>query len=400
MKKQLQLTHRLVWVLLLVTTFISCDDLAHQPVNTDSSPPKPIASAEVENLPGGARITYKLPAESKGLLYIKAVYEIRPGISREVKASYYTNTLVVDGFGETGEYPVKLIAVGRNNLESDPLSIAVSPLTPPVKSIFETLTVKEDWGGISLTVNNETEASIAIEVITLDSLGDWKPVETFYTKMKDVKFAVRGYEPVKRKFGLYIRDRWDNKSDTITNEYTPLLEEFLDKSKFREMTLPTDYNAPHSGGTLRMLKIWDGLLSESDFVTVPGHGLPQWFTFDLGVTAQLSRLVLFKRLSANFLYNSGAVKKWELWGSANPNPDGSWDDSWILLKECQSIKPSGLPPGQNTNEDLEYAAAGEEFEFSSELPPVRYIRWKTLENWGNVTHVNITEIDVFGQELK
>src|SRR5690606_14879527 len=82
---------------------------------------------------------------------------------------------------------------------------------------------------------------------------------------------------------------------------------------------------------------------------------PQWFTFDLGVTAKLSRLVLFKRLSNAYLYNSGAVKRWTLYGSNNPNPDGSFDESWIFLMDCNSYKPSGLPPGENTNEDLEYA---------------------------------------------
>src|SRR3546814_18376720 len=106
-----------------------------------------------------------------------------------------------------------------------------------------------------------------------------------------------------------------------------------------------------------MNKIWNDSQSENDFVTSPGHGLPQWFTFDLGVTARLSRLVLFKRLSNRFLYNSGAVKRWSLYGSNDPNPDGSFDESWIFLMECNSIKPSGLPPGENTNEDLEYARA-------------------------------------------
>jgi hypothetical protein len=384
--------------LALATVFYTCKEDTHTPINSGSEAPARIQNPVVENLAGGAKITYALPEGTKSVLYVQAEYQIRPGVVREAKSSYYTNSLVVDGFGQSGEYEVKLYTVGRNEKRSEPVSVKINPLPSAVTTVFKSLVVKEDWGGISFSFQNANEANLAVEVITPDSLGDWTTSEIFYTKMKEARFSVRGFEPVKRRFGIFLRDRWDNRSDTIMGEYTPMLEQFLDKSKFKEMNLPTDYNAPHSNGTLRMSRIWDGqYTSETDFVTVPGKGLPQWFTFDLGSLTKLSRIVLFKRISANFLYNSGAVKKWELWGSANPNPDGSFDDSWTLLSTCQSIKPSGLPPGQNTNEDRDYAAKGEEFEFPADAPPVRYIRWKTLENWGNVTHVNITEIDVFGQ---
>lgn len=214
--------------------------------------------------------------------------------------------------------------------------------------------------------------------------------------MKDSRMPVRGFDPEPRTFGVLLKDHWGNRSDTVFKEVTPWFEQSIPKP-FAKVDLPTDYAVPHTNGTAVMERIWNDSKSESDFVTVPGHGLPQWFTFDLKATVQLSRLVLFKRLSTAFLYNSGAVKRWEIYGSNDPNPDGSFDDSWTLLMECQSIKPSGLPAGENTDEDRAYAAAGEEFLFPDDIPAVRYIRWKTLENWGNVSHVNITEIDVYGQ---
>lgn len=368
----------------------------HGPVDANGAAPPPVRNTAVQNLPGGAKISYELP-DAKNLLYVLAKYEIRPGVVREAKSSNYINELEVNGFGSSGTYQVELYSVGRNEKMSEPVIVTVKPEKPPIFDAFETISVKEGFGGMTVSLQNKYKASLAVEILTPDSLGILATETTFYTSLENVVLPVRGFEPEERLFGVVLRDRWDNFSDTTFVTLTPWFEEPLDKTLFQEMTLPTDYNTPHNQGTARMNKIWDGSHSESDFVTAPGHGIPQWFTFDLGVTAKLSRLVLFKRLSNAYLYNSGAVKRWTLYGSNNPNPDGSFDESWIFLMDCNSYKPSGLPPGENTNEDLEYARAGEEFTFPEDVPAVRYLRWVTHANWGNVTHVNITEIDLFGQ---
>jgi hypothetical protein len=202
-------------------------------------------------------------------------------------------------------------------------------------------------------------------------------------------------------FGAYIRDRWSNYSDTLKAELTPAFEKELDKSLFRAMDFPTDYNTPNSSATV-MARLWNGLTSSNqDFLTKPSTtpgvgGIPQWFTFDLGIKSQLSRLVVHTRDNeARFIYNSGTVKTWEIWGSNDPNPDGSWE-SWTKLLVCESVKPSGLPVGEYSAEDLAFVRAGWDFSFPAGTPKVRYIRWKTLANWGSVTHINMTEATFYG----
>lgn len=385
---------------MLVIFIQACKEDIHAPINKDDKTPLPVSNVSVENLPGAAKIEYSLP-DNADLLYVKAVCEIKPGVIREVKSSYYTSGLIVDGFGKAAEYDVNLYSVGRNGELSDPVPVKVSPLTPPVEDVFRSISLKDDWGGVSFSFTNETEANLAMEVLTKDSLGNWISAETFYTKMKTGRFAVRGYESVKREFGITVRDRWYNRSDTLVREVTPWYEVLLDKTKFKKVNLPTDYNLGYSGNNLE--NIWNDKHGLPDYVSTPGYGLPQWFTFDLGSKAKLSRIKVHLRVfvlgNYNYLYNSGSVKRSELWGSTNPNPDGSWDSSWTLLRECQSIKPSGLPVGQYTNEDIDYANAGEEFIFEN-IPDVRYIRWKVLENWGSVTHANIDEIYIYGQPIE
>jgi len=378
---------------MLLLLLFACEEIEHNPLVTDEGVPLPVTAPVVENLPGAAKISYQIPV-TEGLLYVKAVYEIG-GLKKEVKSSYYASSLLVEGFGDTNEYDVKLYSVGRNEKMSPPVSVTIKPLTPPIQDVYNSINVIEDWGGISFSFLNDAEASIVIEVLTKDSLGNWVLAETFYTKMKSGDFAVRGYEPVKRMFGITIHDRWNNRTDTLANEYTPMYEVELDKTKFRKVDLPTDYNVGYVGNYLE--NIWNNSLVLPDYVSTPGKGLPQWFTFDMGVTAKLSRIKVYGRITAQYIYNSGATKLWELYGSTAPNPDGSWDSSWTFLRSCQSIKPSGLPKGQYNNEDVERMKNGEEFPFDKILPPVRYIRWKTLQNWGDVTHANIAEITIYGQ---
>ncbi len=174
--------------------------------------------------------------------------------------------------------------------------------------------------------------------------------------------------------------------DTFAAYYQPIyLEEAvpveLDRNKYEEYTLPGD--APQYNTSANpMSKLWDGD-KNSWFRTANNSGSPHWFTFDLGVTAKLSSFKAWQRgilTEYNLVYANANAKTWEVWGSADPNPDGSWD-SWVKLGDCQSVKPSGLPLGQTTEEDLAYALAGETFSLDPAAPPVRYIRIKVLDTW-------------------
>jgi hypothetical protein len=65
--------------------------------------------------------------------------------------------------------------------------------------------------------------------------------------------------------------------------------------------------------------------------------------------------------------------------------------------DCVSIKPSGLPIGQTSDEDRAHTLAGEEFVCSPDMPAVRYLRLKALETWGQGDYFFIMEIEVYGQ---
>ncbi len=394
----------LISFLLLFIAF-GCEEDNHAPINQEGEVPSQISDLVVESLPGSAKISYKLPFDNN-LLYVKARYEIRPGVPREIKSSFYANSLIVDGFGDTTTYKVDIVTVGRNTLESEPVVVTVKPQRSPIYEVHESImnTVKETFGGIKFNIENSTEADVRIYVTTIDSLGEWIDAETFYTSTASGEFSVRGYDSISRPFGIYVKDRWDNTSDTFEDIYHPWFEQKLDKSKFSQVDLPTDQNKAHMTGRT-MNKIWDEDYSNSDFVTTVGYGIPQWFTFDLGVKANLSRIVVYNRSSgATYIYNAGSIKEWEIFGSMNPNSDGSWDESWTPMRNqpCVSFKPSGLPLGEYNNEDIQRQIDGEEFEFDAVDVPVRYLRWKTNAAWGgsSIGHINLVEITIYGSVIE
>ena len=184
--------------------------------------------------------------------------------------------------------------------------------------------------------------------------------------MKEGSVSARGFESKKTTFGVYVRDRWDNATDTLVVDLTPRFEKLLDKSKFREVRFPNDAKMLVRN-FIKLEYIWDGEApqSQSGRCYASDYGTPstwpQHLTFDLGVEegVLISRFNLSARPP---YYQSHHMKFFEIWGSMDPDPDGSWD-SWTLLLEGEVIKPSGLPPGELSAEDSEQCARGWDFFF-------------------------------------
>ena len=384
---------RYLFIALLTGLFLySCSEDEMSPVNQDEAP-SPVSDVQVENLPGGARITYSLPKD-KNLLYVKAVYELSTGEIQEVKSSYYKNYLLLDGFSDTINYEVNLYAVSRGEQISQPVEVTVKPLTPPLMEVFGSLTMEETFGGVRVYFENEAEANVVLTVLATDTIGELVQADAYYTKRKEGSFAVRGFDPVERTFGVFVRDRWNNCSDTLFADLTPVFEHQLDKTKFVALKLPGDTYDAHIGN---IVNLWDDNTANI-FHTKPGSGLPQWFTFDMGVTTNLSRFKLFHRDAGTTdgAYTGGDPKVYEVWGSNDPDADGEWEN-WTLLMTCESVKPSGLPEGTVTSEDKQFAVIdGEDFDFPAGIPPVRYLRFKINKVWGVLDHMYIAELTFWG----
>lgn len=369
------------------------EPVGQQPM--DSVAPGKVTDVTVKNIAGGAIVHYTLPTD-EDILYVKAVYTLNDGKEREVRASVYMDSLEIVGFGDTQSRQIQLIAVDRSRNESQSVPITIQPLTPTVISIGETLRMEEDFGGIHVYWDNPTRANISVAVLTKDKNDDYVPLEIFYSSMVKGDAAVRGLDTIPIEVITYVQDRWGNKSETQIYTLTPIFETLFDRSLHRRVRLAND--TPEFPG-YTVDKIFDGDKGGDPCFSSPeGSGIwPHWLTFDLGVVGKISRIRIYQRMGGtSYVFYVGNIREFEVWGCLNePDVSGDWS-SWTLLADCVSIKPSGLPQGTNTDEDIARARDGEDFIMPIDASPVRYLRILVKRTWADGNNFQIGEVEVFG----
>jgi hypothetical protein len=376
----------------------SCREDERKPLGDDPTVPEQIKNVRWEGLPGAVKLTYDLP-DDPVFLYAKAECVMKNGQAREAKASAYFNQLILEGFADTSVYAVDLYSVSRSEVYSEPVRQEVRPKIPYYLEVFKTLELFADFGGATVSFFNADSVELAIHIAYIDSTGFWTEGETLYTGHKTGYVSQRGVDTVATTFGVVVRDRWNNVSDTLMELLTPLYEEELDKDLFREYTLPGDEPSAW-GWTLPML--WDGSIAEgkgfhTENKATPYHW-PQSVTIDLGKKYLFSRFKFWNRENEQY-FNARCPNKLEIWGSNQPASDGSWD-SWTLLMTVQTEKPSGLPDGEYTEEDLQAGREGFEFSFPKGVEPSRYIRLNVYEPPQNVGQFHMMEITLWGVDVK
>ena len=374
-----------------------------QPYGGDKNAiPDPVSNVRVENIPGGAVLHYDLPKDAN-LLSVKAVYQGTNGKQQVVSASAYVDSLKIVGLGDTNDYEVSLYTVSYMEKASQPVIVTITPQTPPVQRVFKSLDYYFDFGGFAISYENETGSDIAIYALRKDSTGtEMEYYDALYTSMKQGTYAVRGLPDKENEFAIYVRDRYENMSDTIFFTGTPLREDELDKELFNYIQLPGDVTWNYADGWAEPTYAWNGIIANDDCAhTEFPVEFPHRLTIDLGVNVKLSRFRMWPRTADDVLYQHGQPKVYRVYGRADkPNPQSMTDDpmaGWTLLKECTSIKPSNLPLGQYSSEDLEYQSKGEEFSFPKETPVIRYIRFEMLQSWSGMKCSVISELSFWGQ---
>ena len=374
----------------------------NKPTITNNNAPGVVTNVQVQNQNGQASLTYTLPGD-KDLFYVKAVYETSPGKTREVIASQYTNTLIVDGFGDTLAHVVKLYAVNSSEKVSTPVNVTVTPLTPPYILAFRSLKITATFGGFNVACDNLTQSNLAI-VPMVDTANNGlfvqaKGMDNIYSNSILIKASVRGQPAVERKYAFFVRDRFLNRSDTLFLKFTPFYEEQFAKGDWSAYILPGDATNLYSYTDLS--KVYDGNFTggwPNCLFTVESAGSPQMVTLDLGKQRTLSRFILNPFLEVgNVYYVRGNLRDFEIWGSNTPSVNGALDASWTKLVTCNVVKPSGSPSGTETTADYNYAHDGWGFDFPAGLSAYRYIRIRSLRNWTGSYFMSISEFTLFGK---
>jgi hypothetical protein len=382
-------------ILLILFLLSACEEYVRGPMINDEYAPSPIINPVVVNTPGGAEVSYNLPDETD-LLYVVAEYTLSNGEKYETRSSIFINVVIIEGYGDTLKHEVTLYTVDRSENKSASVIVEIQPLTPPVKLVQESISVTPDFGGVLFTWENPTNAPLVFEVLAIDSTGTLSTIETVYSGITEGRYSLRGFDPVETEFGIIIRDKWFNYSDTISLFVTPMFEFKLDKLLFSNADFPGDTDM--NGWEGRFEYAFDDDISTFNH-SLAGTGWPQFFTIDLGVLAKLSRVNIIQRQDERFLYGHGNPRLFEIWGTNDyPSDSIMYPDEWYLLKECVAMRPT--EQGGTADEDALHVLEGDEFTFTIDDPPFRYIRVLVNETWGNTGFIHFAEIEFWGQIIE
>ena len=383
------------YLILALFFFIACEDVERNPIAQDGVAPGQVTDVVTKPIPGGAEITYQLPDDAD-LLYVEASYVLPNGDHLLVNSSYNGRSIKVEGFAEVREYQLSLTSVDRAGNRSKPYIVNFTPLEPPVVTVFNSVKMQADFGGINLQWSNPTEADLAVIIYKKDELGEDVNIDTYYTSAKVGTYTVRGQKVEEADFSVKLRDKWNNYSEVKRAVLTPLYEAKLDRNNFRFLGQDYTGNVTDNGNTP---KLWDGNKEDNAF---NGSNYPWYVSFSLGdAPVRLSRLVIWQ-YSWSFndyghYYAGGNGKTYEIYGSNDPTMDMS---GWTLLQTCDIVKPSGLPYaiGRDNMSDEDYDLArnkGHEFNIPLGAAPMRYIRIRSIDTFGS-NLANFSEIEFYG----
>lgn len=419
--------------LALVFLLISCDAAKDWSEEKDSIAPGVVSDVRVENLNGGARIYYKLPADPD-LMGAKAVYSLTKDGPLTEKYST-TDTLELDGFGDTELRTVTLFALDNSGNMSDGVETTIKPLIPAIENMRQSLRTESAFGGLRVKWDNELRKDMSISLYVLDSItGNMTLTEKFFSNDKNGMYTFRPFESKPQQFRIEMQDRWGNFATPLDTVVTPLFEEQIlgkinnkfvfsqygdDDDTWRDRgdshnyigneTAPRVFSMMYDGvwAPTSGWDVWHAnqYLTLGDYVpgrTDPLHA-PHYFTFDMGGKSVYSRINMTVRQHATY-YGTYFPCIFEIWGTNDPKPlsndrmenlaywtnweevngTDAWKNDWVKLSHCQIYTSNGDTfyyvnmPLSDYDKDRAHNS-GFDFDMSEGvMEPFRYLRFVVL----------------------
>ena len=434
----------LMIVTIAMMTFSCGDDNINKP-HGSMTPPEQVVVTKIVNKPGASVIYYQQPKD-RNLKYIRAQWTTDSGKNMDATASFYTDSILINGFKDACDINVKLVSVSYGEVPSEPLIQPVSPLRPPYLLAFDQLVISPFYMWLTAAFNgNITEEKLSFFVYreNADFLDGWQEIAQNHSSLQNIEFNVEGQDTIRRKYAIRVRDTFGNWSDYKVATIKPWYEQLLDRRFFRECKIHrwddikgewvfdaecVDYQGHDmhswSGSYVSLPALWDNRIMQHIgycYHTKPsGTRMPQSFCIDLGDAFVLSRLrVWFRSQSTRMgassddwqhVWKSGMPKTATVYASRyiDDQPIGNLKDdiydeeAWIPIGFGSFTRADGtfnVPSGVGTEEDREKLEKGMDILFHYERFPVRYVRFQTHELYNTITTaVMIDEFRFFGDK--
>ncbi|MDR1221402.1 MAG: DUF4959 domain-containing protein [Tannerella sp.] len=430
----------------------SCSSPADWSDPKDDIAPGPVSNVQIENINGGAIISYTLPGDND-VLGAKVTYSY--SAESELMEKYASdNSIELEGFGDTGAHEITIYAIDKSGNLSEGITQTIQPLTPPIDLMRETIEAMPAFGGVSFSWENKNGKDMGLSLYVPDTVvsGEWTLFDTYFSNGRDGKVVFRPFDAVERNFRVEMFDRWNNYSRPYETSLVPLEERQL-PGRVGSTYIWSLYDEDnwlwrgesHDAETQRFAVLHDGRgpvtgdanywcpgrLGDSIGMYVPGAGtsflvFPLYFTIDMGRKAVYSRFNIKSRpRSPN--YSAALPCDFEIWGTNNPKltaevGDGSreanmaywtsWEaangtdawknDGWTKIATCKLILSSGeskYVAGMALSETdvANYSTNGYDFDINEGVTEgFRYLRWVINDTNTGQQFINICELTFWG----
>ncbi|MDR2467067.1 MAG: DUF4959 domain-containing protein [Prevotellaceae bacterium] len=406
--------------------------------------PRQVTVSRVADREGSSVIYFKLP-DDKNIKFVRAEWTTDDGKHMDATASFYTDSLVAEGFRDACTVEVRLYSVSTGNVASEPVRQTVSPRTPPYLAIAERVAVNPYFRGIRIDADNETKSRLSFFIYKRNDTvqGGWQELGQLHTSAPKVEYAIKGQDTLEATFAVRVKDGFGHWSEYKQHVLTPWWEELCDKGMYSECRVHRlddisgeyvfddkcadwDGHQMHSwgGSDVAFSRLWDDLKMKSAascYHTKPqGSKIPQSFCIDLGKEYSLSRAMVWMRASDTrmggssddwqHVWKGGMPKLARIYGStyigsdpAHNLADNLSDPSWLFIGEGFFTRADGssdpLPSGVGTDDDRLKLENGFEIVFS--IPAgqkIRYVRFQTVELYSFATAVMLSELEFHGSD--
>jgi hypothetical protein len=448
-----------LFILLLALSAFSCtplDEWWKDPV--DSVPPGPVTNVAVENVAGGAIITFTKPADVD-LLGIKARYSLneeKQNLETFVSAKS-KDTITLQGFNDVLQHTVELFAVDLSKNVSEGVTVTIEPKISFINSIMETLEVVDWYGGVRVSWKNPEKISVAVSVSLYDSLVNrYERVNGLvFSNKEEVSYVVKDLpQSVDRTYRFEIMDLYQNTSFVKEEIHRPMKEYYIwpkdsdtgvaiwslwgydsyDRWKWRGdmnrvLGLEQAFESVYEGNDDFNVHYWQTASQAADYASGEGYTpFPIYATIDMGKENVLTTFGLHPRQrdplgSARFMSvfeiwgsiepksvqqigdKAAHLKYWTGWDAVNGTVIGGTDEwtkdgTWQLLGTCYYVLPSGISksygwPGPVLSaEDQDVIMNGMYFD----LTPVRcrYVRFRIFATTSDEQRNEIDWLEFLG----
>ena len=453
MKKKIKYIKIVSAIILNIFIIFACSDtyLGLEKIQTDTTNPGKIIVNKITPRPGALEINFSLPKGDADVAQIVASYINKQGKRMEFNVSRYSASILVEGLIGTDEVTVDLKSVDNSGNESEVVTIKDRPLISSVEIARESLNIEPTFGGVKIDWQNPEGNFLAIHVLTEDTTqikgsisfieDPSKIIYTRDTALTKTYAYVRNYPDIEQKFGFVVSDKWGNRSDTLTGNWTPYKEDRIEYKHIEAINVfnytyyvgHRDYDSygidPVTGtqNDANFYASWadPGTLFNNNTTSLafycyrfvrnfyhPDESThvyePSAFcTYDLNVDTRLNRMKIFWRPDRYYQLNS--VKRLRFWGTDdnNPNRFTQFPEGWTMIGEYEArdAEDNNNP----TPEEVDFMADGIDFSINDDninpnanpTATFRYLRIEMLDVYGiGFYSYTMNEIQLWGQIQK